>query len=66
MVKDKNSLLYKDFNKVSFDHHTYDTVFNILYDNLYNKVLGGQRSYFSMEYNKQNNGALLALNFPIK
>jgi len=35
-------------------------------DNLYNKVFGGQRSYFSMEYNKQNNGALLALNFPIK
>ena len=35
-------------------------------DNLYNKVFGGQRSYFSMEYSQQNNGALLALNFPIK
>ena len=35
-------------------------------DNLYRRVFGFERGYFSTNYNKQNNEVLLAFNFPIK
>jgi len=34
-------------------------------DKLYNRVFGGSRPYFSMEYDAQNKGSMLALNIPI-
>ena len=35
-------------------------------DNLYKRVFGGQRPYFSLKYNVKNNGPLLSLNIPLK
>ena len=34
-------------------------------DKLYDRVFGGQRPYFSMEYDAKNKGSILALNIPI-